>query len=715
MIRRFVPLASLVGFMALGLAQNPVTRPQAGAAAQPEDVIRINVNLVQVDALVTDAQGHLVDNLTKADFEIRQDGKPQVITNFSYISTKPSQPAAAAAAPPARGKKPAINPAAPPPVPVHANQARRTFAFVVDDLALAAENVPAVRAALERFVDQEMQPGDLAAVIRTGSGMGSLEQFTTDKRVLHLAIDRIRYNAMGRVGISSFGGGGGGGGMGGQLMAERRSNLNAASISAITTVVNGLRELPGRKTVILFTEDLHIMAGGVPDPRAQTELNRLTDAAGRAGVVISSIDPRGLQTFALTAADHPRNAARASAIPAQRSMRMFASQDGMVLLAQATGGTFTHDNNDLPAAVHRVVEDSNGYYLIGYHPAASTFDPKTGQFHFHRIAVRVKRPGYQVRTRTGFLGNADAPQRVRVLTPQAELVHALMSPFGSGNLHVRMTALFAHNAKTGSWINALLFIDARDLKFEDQPDGTHKAVVEAVSATITENQKVEDPSARTFTITLKEDRYQQALRSGFTYTLRHPVKKPGGYQMRIAVRDSNSLQIGSASQFIEVPDVAKGRLALSSITLRDATGALPPSGNDAPEGPALPENPLGTVADRSFVPGEPVLFALQILNARTDASKHPQLDMEARIFRDGVQINASAPHSADTASQGDPAHLVAAGELRLGPAIQPGDYVLQVIVTDKLADEQYRVASQWMDFEVRAPQPPAAPQTVPGG
>jgi VWFA-related protein len=687
--------------MALALAQNPPARPQGAPALQPapqpEDVIRINVNLVQVDALVTDAQGKLVEDLRKEDFEIRQDGKPQLITNFSYISTRPGQPAAPPP-PPARGKKAAADPGAPPPVPLRASQARRTFALVVDDLALAAENVPAVRSALEKFVDQDMQPGDLAAVIRTGSGMGALEQFTTDKRVLHLAINRIHYNAFGRVGISSFGGGGGRA-MGAQAQAERNSQLNAASIQAITNVVNGLRELPGRKTVVLFTESLQIMSGGAIDPRAQSELNRLTDAASRAAVVISSIDPRGLQTFALSAADHPRSAGAAMSIPMQRATRMFNSQDGMVLLARATGGTFTHDQNDIAAAVHRVVEDSNGYYLIGYHPAASTFDPKTGQFRFHNISVRVKRPGLQARTRAGFLGTPDAPQRVRDLTPHAELMHALTSPFGSRGLRVRMTALFGNSPKLGSSISALMYIDAKDLQFEDLPGGAHRAVMEVLSATFTENEKVENPLSKTFTITLKEDRYQQALRSGFTYTLSHPVKKPGGYQVRIAVRDANSLQIGSASQFIEVPDVSKGRLTLSSITLRDASGTMPPAGAPGAEPP--PENPLGTAADRSFVPGEPVLYAIQILNARSGADKQPQLEIESRIFRDGVQINESKPRPADTAPQGDAAHLIAAGELRLGSKMKPGDYVLQLIVTDKLAAPEYHSASQWMDFEVR--------------
>jgi hypothetical protein len=92
---------------------------------------------------------------------------------------------------------------------------------------------------------------------------------------------------------------------------------------------------------------------------------------------------------------------------------------------------------------------------------------------------------------------------------------------------------------------------------------------------------------------------------------------------------------------------------------------------------------------------------LQVLNARSDSNKQPQLEMETRVFRDGVQINEAKPHPADTIPQGDPAHLAAVGEFRLGTAMKPGDYVLQLIVTDKLADPASGVASQWMDFEVR--------------
>src|SRR5262245_59152471 len=128
-----------------------------------EGVIRINVNLVQVDAVVTDDSGKPVRNLTAEDFEVRQDGKPQTITNFSFINVKdrtvsfdppkyvPPQPKNAPPVPP------------PPPVMLRPEQIRRTLALVVDDLALSFDSTVRVRKALNKWVDEEMQPGDLVA------------------------------------------------------------------------------------------------------------------------------------------------------------------------------------------------------------------------------------------------------------------------------------------------------------------------------------------------------------------------------------------------------------------------------------------------------------------------------------------------------------------------------------------------------------------------
>src|SRR5581483_2394789 len=161
MKKRILLFALPAALLVVAVAQQAPNQPP------PEDVIRINVNLVQMDAVVTDQQGRLVTDLKASDFEVRQDNKPQNITHFSYIDLAPR--AAGAPAPKAAKKKPG-DPTAPPPVPLRTEQIRRVFALVVDDLGLAAESIPQVRKALEKFVDEEMQPGDILAVIRTGAG-----------------------------------------------------------------------------------------------------------------------------------------------------------------------------------------------------------------------------------------------------------------------------------------------------------------------------------------------------------------------------------------------------------------------------------------------------------------------------------------------------------------------------------------------------------------
>ena len=670
---------ALILSLALAFAQTPSQTP-------PDTVIRINVNLVQVDATVTDNQGKPVTNLKPDDFQILQDGKPQVITNFTYVNMQPgsleSIPRTRAAA-----AKDGVPAPPPPPTRLNLDKVRRTIALVVDDLGLSFTSTVYVRTALKKFVDREMQPGDLVAIIRTGAGIGALQQFTADKRQLYSAIDRVKFNAIGRVGVSSFEPLSSNPGDP-AMTQERNSIMSAGTLGAIRYVVNGLHELTGRKEVVLFSENLKLFNADGTDDRVMQAVRQLTDAANRASVIIYCIDPRGLQYFGPTAADDTSgmSARQISEVSSNRSQEVYNSQDGLVLLAQQTGGLFLHDTNDISGAIHKVMQDSEGYYLIGYHPEAGTFDARTGQPKFHRVQVRVKRAGLHVRSRNGFFGTSDREATPTPRTPQQQILHALTSPFDSGTIHMRLTSLFSYAAKTGAYLNSMLYIDARDLKFEDEPDDWHKAVLEILAVTFGDNGQPIDETGKTYTLRIRGEAYQDALKSGFVYTLHHLVKKPGPYQMRVALRDAGSEQLGSASQFVEVPDVHKGRLTLSSLAVKeDGAG----------------DNPNGSAAVRIFRRGKDLLYVCQVLNAQTGPGNQPNLELHTRIFHDGKQIYEGKPMPIDLKGQTDPKHLVAAGAMKLGPAMEPGDYVLQVIVTDKLAKDKYATTAQSMDFELQ--------------
>jgi hypothetical protein len=230
--------------------------------------------------------------------------------------------------------------------------------------------------------------------------------------------------------------------------------------------------------------------------------------------------------------------------------------------------------------------------------------------------------------------------------------------------------------------------------------------VDVVAVTFGDNGQPIDSTDRTFTIRAKDKGYQEMLRGGLVYRIHHAVKKPGGYQMRIALRDSDSGQVGSATQFVEVPDVAKGRLTLSSIVIAKAADLLStkPAADDQAEGQVQDQDPNATPAVRIFQPGTAIAYAYQVLNAQPDPQNHPELQVQTRLFRDGKQVYLGKPADFNGAGQPDPKHLLGAGSMKLGEKIAPGDYVLQVIVTDKLAKEKYRVATQSMDFEIGGAQ-----------
>jgi len=722
-------VALLVFASAFSQTQNSQPAPAQESPDMP--VLRVTVNLVQVDAVVTDSKGKQVTNLTANDLRIFQDGKSQKITHFSYISTAAPTPAPIApkpAVPAVRGTP------APPAMRLRPDQVRRTIALVVDDLGLSFESMAQVRGALKKFVDQQMQPGDLVAIIRTGAGMGALQELTSDKRMLYAAIDRVKFNMLGRGGVGAFAPIHDSDGTAGALADAavradefRDEYFARGTLGAINYVVGGLKEMPGRKAVILLSDSIRIFnSEGLNDIILQ-QMRQLTDLANRASVVLYGVDPRGLPTLSLTAEDKPsgRNPQRVSEQLQQRRTDYFQSQDGLNYLAQETGGLFIHDTNDISGGIRTILDDQRGYYLIGYTPDNATFQKLNGKDRkYHKVSVKVKSAGLSVRSRTGFFGVPDQNRKPVYRTREEQLFAALGSPFGGGGVRLRMTALFGANPKEGSFVQSLLHIDGHDLSFTDEPDNWKKAVIDVLLVTFGDNGAVVDQTSQTYTIRMRGETYQNGLEHGFVQTVNHVVKKPGAYQLRAAVRDSATQKIGSATQYIEVPDLSKGHLTLSGIVLRArATASLAAAANSGGTGanPAQPASSapaptpesekarkqeadaamLGSPAMRMFHPGKKVEYALQILNVQEDhATNRPQLESQLFLFRDGQQIYAGKPTPLAPEKAPDSNGVVSAGLLQLGSKMEPGEYAMQIVVTDKLAKEKYRTVAQSIDFEV---------------
>ncbi|HEX8773235.1 MAG TPA: VWA domain-containing protein [Pyrinomonadaceae bacterium] len=730
-------------------------QPTQGTTREEDEVVRITSNLVQVDAVVTDQKGMQVTDLGPEDFEIFEDKRPQKITNFSYVSNVTATTTTANPSATARDKTgPPV-----PPVRLRPEQVRRTIALVVDDLGLSFESIYYVRRALKRFVDEQMQPTDLVAIIRTGSGMGALQQFTSDKRQLNAAIERMRWNPMGRAGVGSFAPIGSEpsrndsattdaqkqsnpGGMNPNREGDqfREEIFTVGTLGALNYIIRGLKELPGRKSVLLLTDGFKIFntvtaptlnrpdggtRGAGDNDRVLEALRRLIDLANRASVVIYSMDPRGLPTLGLTAEDNTAdlNEEEVRSAVADRRDSFIQSQEGPAYLSRQTGGFYIRNTNDLSKGMRQVLDDQKGYYLIGYRPDEATFDAKTGSRRFHNISVKVKRAGLRVRTRNGFYGVVNEEARAVPRTRVAQLTAALTSPFNSNGIDLRLTSFFGNDAQTGSFVRSLLHIDGRDVTFTKDAEGWQQAVLDVLVLTYGESGTIVDQITNTYTVRVRGKTYERILKNGFVYTITLPVKKAGAYQLRAALRDSTSERVGSASQFIEVPDINKRRLTLSGIIVTgvesDAAAAARSSSNQGggvqagaagtPATTAPAEGEAGaeqaesqaTPSMRLFKRGMVLQYDYLIFNAQVDkATPRPQLQTQVRLFRDGQPIFEGNPKPFDASGQTDLKRLVAGGALRLGTDMTPGEYVLQVVVTDMLAQDKYRTATQWIDFEI---------------
>lgn len=746
--RTSLALLLSLSFFVTAFGQTPKQTTQQ--QSDQDELVRITTNLVQLDAVVTDKKGRLVTDLTADDFEVYEDGRQQKITNLSFITT-PSQVAERSSTSSASAANKTA--AQLPPVRIEPEQVRRTIALVVDDLCLSWTSIHYARKALKKFIDEQMQPGDLVAIIRTAGSVGILQQFTSDKRQLYAAVERIKYypspcnhvesfeelnrdlelpdaftapedrnnkidaakdtSSNSRSAIADFN-------------KFREDTLAVGTFGALSYIVRGLKDLPGRKSILLVSDGFSLVDRKSGDTRRILEaIDRVTDLASRSSVVIYTLDARGLAVTNFTAAD----GVSASQISGpttplgggpkyNKSAEMMTARvglyndtkAGLMYLAEQTGGLGIQNTNDLAGGIKRVMDDQRGYYLIGYRPDDSTFD-RAGRRRFHSFSVKVKRPGLSVRTRKGFYGVPEETIAAATAPTRAErLVKALISPFSSSDITLRLTSLYGNDARAGAYMRSLLYIDASDLTFKQEADGWYQTVMDVIAVTFGDNGQVVDKVYKTQTIRVRGKTYQNALKNGLVYFLNVPVKKAGAYQMRIAVRDTATERVGSASQFIDVPDLGKKRLTLSGLVVNgyeQERGAknVQASAQEAinsSEGTQDELDPQASAAVRRFRSGMLMNYAYAIYNAQLNKTDgRPQLETQIRLFRDGKLVYTGRAQAPDLSGQADPSRLLVGGSLQLSPDMPPGEYYLQINVTDLLAkDNNRRTATQWIDFEI---------------
>lgn len=739
--------------------QNPPSAPQQQSPQTPpareprdtEPVARIETELVQIDVVVTDGDGKLVGNLKREDFQILEDGRPQQITHFAAGSA--GRPARWLATTPSRSSSsPSAGPAAAQPVEV----LDRYIVLAVDDFHLAPENLYSAKQALRRFVRDQMAPGDQVAIATTSGTLGLLQQFTSERDVLARAIDRLAvqqrqatspfdipritdYQAElidlgdpdalelaiqeilrlegatptpptprgnSRNNSSSSSGTGGEGALSAReraanqargrarMIVAENAHYTSATLRGLEATIRNLGALPGRKMIVLVSDGFFL---GGSNSSKHFDIRRITDAATRAGVVIYSIDARGLYATN-PAGDASQPSGIEQALPGARfrieASGLEARRDGLNALARDTGGFPVFNNNDLSLGMKRILADNETYYVLAWEPEVSYRDGR-----FRQVEVKLpNHPKLKVRTRKGYFAPDEraaakaeekAEERMREIErkgekairemKQEQIRAGLSSLFPLRAVPVELAADFIDTAESGSLIAVTAHIEAATLRFSGA-GGPRQTSLDIVTIAFDEKGKAAANISERIELNLRPQVHDFVVKHGITYRKMIPLK-PGFYQVRLAVREEGSGQLGSATRWVEVTDTSQKKLTLSSILV---TAAAPPEPGTEGGDSATKDYVAGpTQAVRRFSPDASIDFLVFAYNPKLENGKS-DLVIQSQVFS-GSKLIYSAPLTRiPPDGHLDPRRIPYAARLSLS-AFDPGEYELRVMVIDRLA------------------------------
>jgi VWFA-related protein len=745
---------------ALCLLLSAPVRPQqqAGRPAPEEEdeVVRVTTELVQTDVAVFDKQGRFVDGLRPEQFELQAGGKAQEIIFFERVTAGSRREEAQLAA--ARGRDAAApGRAAGPETP----ERGRLIFFFLDDLHLSAASLQRAREALQRYVDQHLNPNDQAAVVSTSGQVGFLQQLTDNPVVLRAAINRLGYRRnpeayTGKTHISEY--------MASQVLDSGNRELYAyllestkleqqmgpgnrhgdhrlaASYSAAPHLRNRLRQvraqsematsdtlaalrslmlsagaLPGRKLVFFLSD------GFVLNERhagAQQVLRDVTETAARAGAVVYTMGLHETHFGASSSVDASSNqyidlSARRAGVALGE---VAANREPLQLIADRTGGRAIFNAGSIDEAVRQAVRETADYYLLAWRPDSAELRGDGA-----RLKVSVKgHPEWRVRLRAASFSipaavgsrkpeqparpnparaprakaaeggsrpkskevNAAGARSDEAKAGEGELLAALASLYPRRELPVALSVGYLDTGERGTVLNVSMQLARSAFDF-GPAGGERKALLDVAGAAIDDRGQF---GSFKQLLTVTPDPSAADASQPVVWRQRLALK-PGLYQVRVALRDRATGRIGGAAQWIEIPDLSKGGLALSSIFLGERKPEPAADGREA-------GGPRAVVVDveRRFARASVLRFQTYVYNAARAGAG--EVLVRAQVLRGSTPLVATAPMRVPAAA--DAARLPFWSELSL-EQLPPGRYVLQVTATDRTLN---RTAVERVNFSV---------------
>jgi VWFA-related protein len=618
-------------------------------AAQQADipVFRSTVDAIEIDAFVVDASGNPVTDLTVDDFELFEDGRPQEITSFTLVNI-PIERAVEAA----HGIAP----------DVHTNERPegRIYLIAVDEIPGVL--TPRLRLYLRRFIEQHFGDNDTAAIVYAGRGSSKdTQDFTSDRQMLLKSVDKLS------------------GGFGGsdletnQLLSGERDFLLRQRMRNLRSLTEFMARMHGRRKSILYVSTGLGMSvfealdyeGGVRSITLE-DLHATITAATRGDVSIYPLDPSGITPggdITDQAVADPENT-----VP-EPSLTTIGNQQDLRVLAETTGGFAITNSNSFDQAFTQIVKENSTYYVLGF----TTTTPRTDG-RFHKVQIRLKRPGLQVRSREGYLAPLyqKTPNITRASTLAPGISDALQSPIAVAGVPIRVFAApYKRDERQAKVAIAMEFgVDALALT---EKNGRFIGDLAVALRPVNSQGKLLTGQRHEVELNLKPETYSVTKPRGIRMVTEMALE-PGRYQLRIA----GGRQVGRAGSVtydLDIPDYTKDAFIMSGVSLTSSTAS--DTFTIAPAAKPLSgvfSTPL--TAAREFWPDETVTVYAELYENGKRAAH--TIDFKVDLRDDSGRVVGT--FSSQKASAAGPSTYAFLAPIPLND-VAPGAYVLHVAAT----------------------------------
>ncbi len=609
------PLISLVLSITLGLL--PLVSFAQTSSEQDDDVIRTRTAEVKLDVVVKDKKGRPIKDLKLGDFEVFEDGVKQKVQSFRFVSTEGAaeQPESQISTTPG-----ASTTVAPTTRPTRSTPS--VTALVFDRLSTEARTLS--RKASLAYSDQRTSVGDYTGVFTIDQSLRTVQPYTENSDLVKAAIDTATSSApssyasggakireatdrsivldsqiaAGASAAASAGAARDSGGASqagqqiGQAAAEQkllemqaqmldqyerleRDQQGFATINALLAVINPMQNLPGRKTIIFFSEGLKM------PPEVQAKFPSVISAANRANVSIYTVDAAGLRVESATLeASRQLNSLMQSRMqqqargndtgvngPYTRSLEKnedllkYDPRSTLGPLADLTGGFLIHDTNDLVAGIRRVSEDMHGYYLLTYVPENKDYDGT-----FRQINIKLNRPNVDVQSRKGYYA-VESVGQFAMLDYEAPALAAARKFAGRNSFDFFGSAMsYPAPGRTGL---SLIVAEAPLSAFKFSPSADNKTYstnFSILALVRNQSEQVVQKLSQNYTLSGPMADLETA-RKGEVVFYKEAQLPPGKYNVQLVAYDASTKNLSVRSSTIEIPEADETKPRVSTVAV----------------------------------------------------------------------------------------------------------------------------------------------------